>query len=91
MLLFSDEWLRAKIAADPDLDCEAGALHPEAPTPALRSEIERLIDQEWQELCEKADRNSPPEYPDMVLIDHRELSEAMAEAYLLALKHERSR
>lgn len=31
-LLFSKEWLMAKIAADPDEEnCEAGIAHPEAP------------------------------------------------------------
>lgn len=33
-LLFTNDWLRRKIAADPDdASCEAGVAHPEAPKP----------------------------------------------------------
>lgn len=40
----------------------------------------RTVDEVWQELCEKDDRNSPAEYPDMVLITREELAEIMGEA-----------
>jgi hypothetical protein len=46
--------------------------------------LQRLGDQEWQILCEKDDRTSPPEYPEMLLITRNELGAAMAEAYILA-------
>jgi len=37
-------------------------------------------DEVWQELCEKDDRTSPVEYPDMVLISREELSGIIAAA-----------
>lgn len=43
-----------------------------------------LVDKEWRSLCEVGDRTSPSEYPDMLLITHKELSWAMAEAFILA-------
>lgn len=30
-LLFGNDWLRKKIAGDPDMETDAGARHPEAP------------------------------------------------------------
>lgn len=49
---------------------------------------EAAVDQEWQYLCEKVDRTSPAEFPDMVLITRDELGEAISQginAYLAKL------
>lgn len=46
--------------------------------------FENLVTQEWNVLLEKDDRTSPEEYPDMCLIDRRELACAMTEAFIFA-------
>lgn len=48
-----------------------------------------LGDREWQNLCEKDDRTSPEECPDMLLITRAELGAAMSEAFLLAKDQDR--
>lgn len=49
-----------------------------------REAVATLVDRLWQDLCEKDDRNSPAEYPDMLLISHDELS-ACVDAILALL------
>jgi len=41
---------------------------------------DEVVDREWDRLCEKDDRSSPVEYPDMALITRDELAEAMRTA-----------
>ena len=40
----------------------------------------RNIEEIWRDLCEKDDRTSPPEYPDMALITQQELIGYLAQA-----------
>jgi hypothetical protein len=42
--------------------------------------IETLLDQSWQALCDKDDRTSPPEFPDMCLITREELQQFLVDA-----------
>lgn len=51
--------------------------------------LEELVGRCWQHLCDKDDRTSPEEYPDMCLITCDELAEYMTEALLSALKEAR--
>lgn len=39
-----------------------------------------IIDEIWQEICDKDDRTSPAEYPDMCLISRAELAEYIGRA-----------
>lgn len=50
----------------------------------------RLVDQEWQGLLDKDDRNSPAEYPNMLLITRTELANAMTEAPFAIMDRARS-
>lgn len=36
--------------------------------------LERIVADMWRDLCEKDDRTSPAEYPDMALVTHDELA-----------------
>jgi hypothetical protein len=47
---------------------------------AVRTSTDVLIDDCWEGLCERDDRTSPAEYPDMCLITHAELAEFMSRA-----------
>lgn len=42
--------------------------------------VQTLLDQSWQELCDKDDRTSPAEYPDMCLIKREELHQFLIDA-----------
>lgn len=54
------EALLRKIESEPDLPCEAGALHPEAPVPALiRTLTPRSSDLEIIAVIEKVERHDP--------------------------------
>lgn len=59
----------------------------QTPTDTGPGPLSQLCDREWQTLLDKDDRNSPADYPDMVLISRTELGCVMSEAYLLA-KHQ---
>lgn len=43
----------------------------------MTRERDDLAQRVWRDLCEKTDRTSSPEYPDMVLITFDELSAAL--------------
>lgn len=64
------DWLDAKIAADPDAECDAGVMHPEAPQPATSQEGKGLAGRL---------RNRTQENPMMAVRD-RELMLEAAEA-----------
>lgn len=54
----------------------------DTPTPArAESDAERLGKKLWTDLCEKDDRTSPEEYPDMALITQDELCSVVAAAF----------
>lgn len=46
----------------------------------------KIVSAIWQELLDKDDRNSPEEYPDMVLITLEELTDAVARGYSQGIK-----
>ena len=43
------------------------------------ADLKRVAEAEWQLLCEKSDRTSPEEYPEMCLITFDELAEVISE------------
>lgn len=45
----------------------------------------KLVDREWQDLCEKDGRTSPDEYPEMCLIQRHELAGSMSEAWFAGI------
>lgn len=47
---------------------------------AENTEIEPYVNDAWQSLLDKDDRNSPADYPDMCLITKKELAEYIADA-----------
>lgn len=51
--------------------------------------IDTLLGTSWQQLCDKDDRTSPAEYPDMCLIKREELSQFLVDA-TFSWKQERS-
>jgi len=64
----------------PSDDLEAAAkVAAEGPGP-----LTLLADREWQDLCEKDDRTSPADYPEMCLITRNELGGIICEGFLLA-------
>jgi hypothetical protein len=64
----------------PSDDLEAAAkVAAEGPGP-----LTLLADREWQDLCEKDDRTSPADYPEMCLIARNELGGIISEGFLLA-------
>ncbi len=52
--------------------------------------VSLLCDAEWQNLCEKDDRTSPAEYPEMCLINQAEVGALICEGYLLAKDQDRA-
>lgn len=44
------------------------------------TELEPYVNQSWQDLLDKDDRNSPADYPDMCLITKKELAGYIADA-----------
>lgn len=69
---------------------ESAALIAQTSTDTGPGPLQRLGDQEWQILCEKDDRTSPAEHPEMLLITRNELGAAMCEAYILAKDQDRA-
>lgn len=64
----------------PSDDLEAAAkVAAEGPGP-----LTLLADREWQDLCEKDDRTSPADSPEMCLIARNELGGIISEGFLLA-------
>jgi hypothetical protein len=52
-------------------------------TPAIekaKAALPSVIEREWQNILDKDDRNSPEEYPEMVMITYDELAQAMRAA-----------
>lgn len=41
--------------------------------------LDQFVEQAWRDLCEKDDRTSPEEYPEMCLITQDELRETLKE------------
>ena len=51
---------------------------PSIPAPVAESEEVLTPEQAWLDLCEKGDRTSPEDYPDMCLITKDELADYMS-------------
>jgi hypothetical protein len=73
----------------PDLR-EAAEKEAATPTDTGDGPVSILCEAEWQALCEKDDRTSPEEYPEMCLITHNELAMAICEGFLLAKDQDRA-
>lgn len=52
--------------------------------------VSLLCDREWQGFLDKDDRNSPEEYPEMILINRAEFGALICEGYLLAKDQDRA-
>lgn len=50
--------------------------------PSDRGDVTDVVESAWQDLCERDDRTSPEDYPDMCLITREELAEFMSRARL---------
>lgn len=56
-----------------------------APSVGVESDLDTLVGECWTELCERDDRTSPPDTPDMCLITMEELAQFMGVAATSAL------
>jgi hypothetical protein len=52
--------------------------------------LDKLIAEVWQEILDKDDRNSPEEYPEMVMITYEEFADYMQRASSGSARGERS-